>query len=270
MAYDYSEIYFKKYNFIKTPIRYLLCKNWRIVSKYRSIFRKFDSYKKSKNNLEKNFSFEINLNSDLKEYSDFFNKNNWCFIDNFFSQETCKQIVQNWPSRHYFRPMKYISKQYDFGFEWNHTLKELPRYIEHHLHIKKLYNYLDSSDFKKIINNLCNDKFNRSCFSISLTTAKKGSVLFPHKDAISLENNNISNPAINIIIFLKGTDDQEFSGGTGLYEDNEFKKVIFEPRKLNNSALIYRSRENFFHGFKEIQGKDKVRFTLNTQFTCLK
>ena len=129
---------------------------------------------------------------------------------------------------------------------------------------------IHSKNYQGILNNLCNDKFNRSCFSISLTTAKKGSVLFPHKDAISLENNNISNPAINIIIFLKGTDDQEFSGGTGLYEDNEFKKVIFEPRKLNNSALIYRSRENFFHGFKEIQGKDKVRFTLNTQFTCLK
>ena len=43
----------------------------------------------------------------------------------------------------------------------------------------------------------------------------------------------------------------------------------FEPKKLNNSALIYKSSENFFHGFKEIKGKDKVRYTLNTQFTCL-
>mgnify|MGYP001496862963 CR=1 FL=1 len=79
----------------------------------------------------------------------------------------------------------------------------------------------------------------------------------------------MANPAINIIIFIKGSDNEDLSGGTGLYRDNEFNDIIFEPKKLNNSALIYKSSENFFHGFKEIKGKDKVRYTLNTQFTCL-
>ena len=105
---------------------------------------------------------------------------------------------------------------------------------------------------KKNINKLlCKDNLERSCFSISLTEAKEGSILFPHKDAIGLENNLVSDPAINIIIFLKGTDFKDFSGGTGLYKDNEFKEAIFEPKKLNNSALIYKSKKIFIMDLKK-------------------
>ena len=270
MAYDYSNKFFQENSFLKKPIRNILCKNWRLVSKYRSIFRKIEYYKNLKSNKNENSKFEINLESDFSEYSEFFNKNHWCFIENFFSSDSCKKIIENWPKKYFFRPMKYISKQYDFGFEWNIKNKKYPMYLDQHFHIKKLYDYLISNKFNEIINkNLCNDNFKRSCFSISLTNAENGAVLFPHKDAISLENDEMANPAINIIIFIKGSDNEDLSGGTGLYRDNEFNDIIFEPKKLNNSALIYKSSENFFHGFKEIKGKDKVRYTLNTQFTCL-
>tara|TARA_B100001173_G_scaffold311299_1_gene328155 strand:- start:415 stop:1227 length:813 start_codon:yes stop_codon:yes gene_type:complete len=270
VAYDYSDKIFEQNKFLKKPMKNLLCKNWRLVSKYRGIFRKIHNIIKLKSDTNLASNFEVKLNKNFEEYYDFFKKNHWCFIEDFFTKNTCDEIVNNWPKKFYFRPMKYISKQYDFGFEWNYKMEKYPKYLNRYQKINKLYDFINSSIFKKAINNnLCNDDLNRSCFSISLTNAEEGSILFPHKDAISLENKTTSDPAINIIIFLKGIDFQDFSGGTGLYNDNEFKKIIFEPNKLNNTALIYKSNKNFFHGFREIKGKNKIRYTLNTQFTCL-
>lgn len=268
MAYGYSEKIKNQNSFLRKPMKNLLCKNWKIVSKYRGIFRKINTYVLNKNITNNNFN--ISLNRNLQDFSTFFNKNGWCFIDNFFQKNVCELISKNWPKKFYFRPMKYISKQYDFGFEWNYKMKNYPKYLEHHIYLKTLYDFITSSKFKEDINNLlCNDNINRSCLSVSLTEAKEGSILFPHKDALGQESCKFSDPALNIIIFLKGSDFKEFSGGTGLYEDNEFKKTIFEPKILNNSALIYQSKKNFFHGFKEIKGRDKIRYTLNTQFTYL-
>lgn len=267
MAYGYSSKILRQNNFFKKPIKNLLCKNWRLISKYRGILRKIYLLRQ-KNNFFTN-NFEIRVKKKLENYSEFFNKNGWCFIEDFFENDVCKKITNNWPKRFYFRPMKYISKQYDFGFEWNYKMKDYPKYLTFYKNIKCLYDFINSDYFKKNINDyLCKDDFKRSCLSISLTDAREGSILIPHKDAIGLENNLVSDLALNIIIFLKGTDFQDSSGGTGLYEDNEFKKVIFEPKKLNNSVLIYKSKKNFYHGFKEIKGKGKIRYTLNTQFTC--
>ena len=54
--------------------------------------------------------------------------------------------------------------------------------------------------------------------------------------------------------FVEGNDNCiEYSGGTGIYKDNEFNKPIFIPTTLNNSCLIYDSSENFFHGFKRMK-----------------
>ena len=88
MAYDYSNKFFQENSFLKKPIRNILCKNWRLVSKYRSIFRKIEYYKNLKSNKNENSKFEINLKSDFSEYSEFFNKNHWCFIENFFSSDS--------------------------------------------------------------------------------------------------------------------------------------------------------------------------------------
>ena len=51
------------------------------------------------------------------------------------------------------------------------------------------------------------------------------------------------------IYFLEGNNsDIKFSAGTGIYEDNEFKKPLLIPTTLNNGCLLYKTSNthNFF------------------------
>jgi len=57
----------------------------------------------------------------------------------------------------------------------------------------------------------------------------------------------------------------DHSGGTGIYEDNNFQKPIIKPTTLKNSCLIYNSSANFFHGYK-VLNKNCFRKALTFQF----
>ena len=58
----------------------------------------------------------------------------------------------------------------------------------------------------------------------------------------------------NFIYFIDGNNENaEFSGATGIFKDNEFKKPIFVPKNLKNTCLVYNSTDNFFHGFKLVE-----------------
>ena len=80
--------------------------------------------------------------------------------------------------------------------------------------------------------------------------AGENSYLIPHQDTMMNDKE-----IVNVIFFIDGGLNSEFSGGTGIYEDNEFKKPIFIPTTVKNSAIIYNSRRNFFHGFDIIKEK---------------
>ena len=99
MAYGYSHKFLEQNKFVKKPIKNLLCKNWRLISKYRGLLRKFDYsiQKKFKKNLEK--SFNIKLKTNLEDYSEFFKKNDWCFIEEFFEKDICEMLIKNWPKK---------------------------------------------------------------------------------------------------------------------------------------------------------------------------
>ncbi|MCH7979581.1 MAG: FAD-dependent oxidoreductase [Acidobacteria bacterium] len=57
----------------------------------------------------------------------------------------------------------------------------------------------------------------------------------------------------------------ERSGGLSIIKDNAFSEVIFEPGRLQNTALIYDSGASFFHGFKPI-ARGKFRWAIAAQF----
>ena len=118
--------------------------------------------------------------------------------------------------------------------------------------LNNYYDFIKSKTFKKFIDKINYNKFNFICTSINATSAKRNSFLIPHVDTIADDENNKF--TINCIHFIDGNDnDVEFSGATGIYQDNEFKEKIFIPNTLKNSLLIYNSKINFFHGFQKMK-----------------
>ena len=131
-------------------------------------------------------------------------------------------------------------------------------------YLRDYYNYILSNELSVFINKLVNEKLNFECHSIACSSAWPKSFLAPHIDTISIDND--INKTLNCIHFIDGNnDDVEFSGATGIYEDNEFKKKIFIPKSLKNSLLIYNSKKNFYHGF-DIMKKKNYRKSVMFQF----
>jgi hypothetical protein len=54
-------------------------------------------------------------------------------------------------------------------------------------------------------------------------------------------------------------------GGLAISRDNELKDVIVEARCLQNSALLYDVKANFYHGFKPLD-KGKFRWSMSSEF----
>ena len=106
-------------------------------------------------------------------------------------------------------------------------------------------------------------------YSFITSIAEKDSILFCHKDSITNLNENTTvlkkNSALNCIFFIKGINNQNNTGATGIYNTNDFSNPIFVPKILNNSLLIYKSDANLYHGFDKMK-KNSFRFTINTQF----
>lgn len=201
---------------------------------------------------------------------DNYNKNGWVFIENFLDKSFYELLLKNWPSDFYFKYKNNPIKNYLWGFEYlNNGLEQnFLDYDEKKIilfdELNDYYNFIKSQTFKKFIDKINHNKFNFNCTSINATSAKRNSFLIPHVDTIADDENNKF--TINCIHFIDGNDnDVEFSGATGIYQDNEFKEKIFIPNTLKNSLLIYNSKINFFHGFKKMK-KNNYRKAIAFQF----
>ena len=108
------------------------------------------------------------------------------------------------------------------------------------------------------------ENINYNIYSIDASMAGDNSYLIPHVDGII----NGESKAYNFIYFVDGNDeDIEFSGGTSIYEDNDFQKLLCMPTTLKNSLLVYNSTNKFYHDFKLTKlPKNFYRKTINFQF----
>lgn len=212
---------------------------------------------------------KVKINN-LAQYSEKFKKNGYVFINNFLDEKTYDVLLQNWPSKNYFKPSNTIFKSYDFAFKWTPKIKHTfqidePKQIKKNNVIKSILNYFFLDKTSELITKFCNDGISRQAYSFVLTWANKGSALIPHIDGISEKEGGSS--FINIIYFINSSShNSEDCGGTAIYKNNSFDQLLFRPTNLKNSALIYKSDKNIFHGFKPMK-KNAFRWTINIQFS---
>lgn len=214
-------------------------------------FKKF-----TKNNVITNYQLNI-LQPDLSRYSLDLEKNNFTFIENFFTNNAYESLLKNWPNINFFSQNTNILKSYSHGFkDYNDFYNQ---------ELKKIFSLVKSPELEKFVNQLLIfEKQKYYNYSMGLTMAGNNSYLVPHIDGVQ-ENRS---KTYNFIFFVDGNDlDPSLSGATGLYLDNNFEKPFFIPTTLKNSVLVYNSTSEFYHGFNftSLQ-KNIYRKTINFQF----
>lgn len=200
---------------------------------------------------ESNKNQNITLN-DIKlklpnEYSYLLKEKGWCFIEDFLDDTSYKSILKYWPNKNNFKLTSKVIKNFSMAFI--SINKSFPKNLENHKYLKHFYEFLNSSNFDLIVNEFLGGVSNEfSCYSIASSISEKKNYLAPHRDGIALSGNKAK--IFNFIYFIDGNNEMpEFSGGTGIYEDNNFERPIFVPKNLKNTCLIYDSKDRFYHGY---------------------
>ncbi len=259
-----------KNNFMKKVIKVFLI---NLISNYRKIISLLNFFLVKISLIfvrnKQSISFPIFVNNkNLIEKAKELDTNGWCFIENFLDDESYLKIKNNWPKNFFLKFKNNPIKFYYIGLEYIETYPKKfldldKKIISIYPELENYYKYLLSNKMQNFVNMLTN-KNDFKCHSIACTTSWPKSFLAPHVDTIAVED-DFKN-TINCLHFIDGNDDEiEYSGATGIYEDNEFKKKIFIPSSLRNSVLIYNSKINFYHGFN-VMKKNTFRKAIGFQF----
>lgn len=241
-----------------------------VIFKIKSIFYEFHRlfYKKRilkdlqfyKTAPPKTINLGLNMDSSkIDHFRQEFKDKKYTFIENFFSEDTFNKLCDSFPHEIFFNYPKNGSKYYLWSddsrlcINSNKELYKEPnlQFLETYPTYKKLYDFLSSDNMSEKVKTITKSS-EATLYSIAITRAEGGSYLAPHLDTVAsqLEMKTGDKVMMNFIYFLlSGGSSPENSGGTGLYLDNEFERPIYIPSSLRNTALLYDSIEQFYHGF---------------------
>ncbi len=175
------------------------------------------------------------------EQRDHFVKEGWVFIENFLPSDFHETLCREWPSPQHFFPVKSLLKSYDNG------LIDPERVYRLQGSVRCLLDTFSGADFCQGLTGLTSSttelEFGRPVF----TRAYHRSSVVPHLDSVSTEN---LGDTVNLIYYLQGSGGPR-GGGTCILRDAE-GTVVFEPKCLNNSCLIYFSSK-IYHGMRRMR-----------------
>ena len=179
------------------------------------------------------------------------------FVENFLDETSYLRLIKAWPTKRWFEPLEFRrnGKSYDSGLRWNIAKNIIDNSIKNNPEIYSAYQMFRSENFCDNLTLISKDNVERESYSILLTQSYSHSYLTPHKDSLGSDHSK-NESIINIIYFVQANGQGWEAGGTSILGDATFNEPIFVPSNLNNTALIYRSTADFWHGFPRIaQGK---------------
>jgi len=261
MAVEMSPRLLEAYGFKHQPANHLRIKGRRLRAAYRWSTRAV-----SRGASAQTVVSNPSLAGAIEGVAGDFQRDRWAYIEPFFTEETQAALVDGWPPRAFFAPMKTIVKSYDFGFKWIRGQTGQPEHLQKFKALEQVYELLRSAETAERVTDMCGDGRHRTCYSLATTWAHAGSTLVAHRDSIAHSPDDVSATFLNFVIFVDGTGGED-AGGTCIAADNEYQEVIFEPTQLTNSALVYQSVADFYHGFKPMKSRT-FRWTINAQFAA--
>ena len=215
--------------------------------------------RREKQNANSKFQFVI---SEIQDPNNDLAKKGFLFVENFLEDASHKALLEQWPKKRWFEPLRFRQngKSYDSGLRWNDATNRFDTSINQNPAILDLYNQFKSQEFCNNLSAISNDGVKRKNFSLLLTQSYSHSYLTPHQDSMGPDA-KVNDSLINIIYFVEANGEGWEAGGTSIFADATFKNPILIPRNLNNTALLYRTSDQVWHGFPKIKFR-KFRKTL--------
>jgi hypothetical protein len=242
----------------RQPLKHLVIRSSPILAQVRRAQRTFST---PRNGVQ---APPAEVTDRLEASGEQFRTEGWSFIEGFFNDDFHRALVDTWPSRAYFNPMTSIAKSYDFGFKWIRGGTD-PEELHKFPVLRSAYDALRSDEISRRISDYWADGVERGPYSITASWATAGSALAPHKDAVAHDAQGAS--FMNFVIFVDGTGGPT-AGGTCIYGDGDYKDLRYEPTNLRNSAIVYKSSANYWHGFPPMRAKT-FRWTINVQYAAV-
>ena len=215
----------------------------------------------------------LKLNN-LTKYKEQYKSENFSFIENFFETNTHNALCDSFPNEVFFSYPRTGEKFYRVSHEtiWIRDRNDTTfnssigtEFFDIYPSYRIFYDFLNSPEMADTVKILTGSQ-NVKLYSILLNRCQEGSFLAPHQDTVAKNREPGEKVMINIIYFLlAGGASPENSGGTGIYNDNEFNSPKFIPTNLRNSALIYNSTDSFYHGF-DLMSPGSFRWAITIQF----
>lgn len=172
--------------------------------------------------------------------------NGWCFVEDVLSPDSHTVLCNRWPSLDWFDSLTWsrVGKCYD-------TLRVRRELIPASLtpvpsSISELCRVLDGEEFRHWIKSLSNSTTTLVSIHKVASVAYSHSFLTPHKDSLDSQN---PHQMFNLIYFVNASGKGWDAGGTSILGDGTFRHAKFVPQLLKNTALIYDTRADFWHGF---------------------
>ena len=265
----YGVLYSKNSKALKFILRFFKRLKIRATNYINYILRvKIKLFNKSKKTSYSRLNFNHLSEDKITEFSSNFIKNGYCYLENFVNENTYNNLKNDWPDKVFFYEADNPEKNYNFAFRYcvnkqkdvypKKEMNNIKYFFTHQNFYKDLENSEELEDLLEKITKNSNYKF----YSAASSYAKEGSYLVPHMDTVY---NIKSTQMLNIIFFVDGGEEPSKSGGTGIYADPDFEKPLLIPKTLKNSALIYNSKNAFFHGF-DIMKPNSFRKAITFQF----
>ena len=147
-----------------------------------------------------------------------------------------------------------ISSFKNYDYPWQGA-----KYFHKDFWYNRLLKYFLSPQFEKRVSMVAGKSM---CFAWSaLTLAEPGSQIPLHFDEAK---GGVAREHMTCIFFINGINELE-SGNLSIVNDNNWQDIVFQPKNLVNSLLIFNPSKDFYHGFKKIDRR-KFRWSLSCAF----
>ena len=178
----------------------------------------------------------------------------WMFIENFFQKEFYEKLYKTYPK--YDNTWK-LSDSYDkvsyrkFWGKWTEELIfEQIQDTQYSKEWNDFVKYLNGEEFMKKIREFSGVPVTKlKHFQFNLI--KKGGFQLPHI-------HNVGPSTLILMLYFSKNWNQGDAGGTYVASEEDESKLIFEPYKLDNSAMLFQDGPHAAHGVRKVD-KDVER-----------